>query len=107
PLAQVGELDPFAASLRDLIAREDLRLERSDQAAERLLGREDAQLPRLAGAAFPRAKTKGVACPEEHLTDREHPPAVTAELELDRLLLARGEVDRPRCLPVDAQLGRE
>ncbi len=96
PLAQVGELDPLAAGARDLVAGEDLRLERGDERAKRLLAREDAQRLRLARIALPRAKAEHVAGAEEHPPDREHPPALAAQLQLDRLLLARTQADRPR-----------
>src|SRR4029077_16078367 len=104
PLPKVGELDAFATGPRDLVAGEDLRLERRDERYERLLAREDAQRARLAGAALPRPEAEHVAGAEEQRADRERSPPVAEKLQLDRAFLTRAQVDRPRCTSLDAQL---
>ena len=107
PLAQVRELDPLAASPRDLVPDENLRLERRHQRAERLLGRVDAQPLRLAGPPLPRADAEQVAGAEQHRPDRVRTPALAMQLQLDRLLLARAQVERPCGRALRLQLGRQ
>ena len=89
PLAKIGELDPLAARPRDLVAGEDLGLERRDERAERLLARVGEQRLRLARLALPRAEAEHVAGADEHRPDRERAPAVAPQLQLDDLLLVR------------------
>ena len=85
PLAEVGELDPLAAGPRDLVAGEDLRLERRDERAERLLARVDAERaaarprrPPTSGGRARRGRGRAAARPERA-------PALAAQLQLDRL----------------------
>src|SRR5207253_5222200 len=95
PLAEIGELDALAAHPRDLVPREHLRLERRHQRMQRLLARIDAQPLRLARFALPRAEAEQVAGPDEQRPDRERPPALAPQLQLDGPLLPGTKEEGP------------
>src|SRR5262249_36649934 len=94
PRAEVRELDPLAPGARHLVAGEDLRFERRHEGAERLLARIDAQPLRFSQAGLPRPESEDVAGPDEQGPDRRRTPPSAAELQLDRSLLVRTQVDR-------------
>ena len=74
---------------------------------ERLLGRIDAQPLNFAGLALPRADAEDVAGADDQRPDGKRAPAVAAQLQLDRLLLAGAKVERPRRRSLHAHLRRE
>src|SRR2546422_2326085 len=71
PLSDVGELDSVAARARDLIADEDLRLERREHRAQRLDRRIDPQRLPHPYLGLPGVEAEAVASADEHRPECE------------------------------------
>src|SRR6185503_16680670 len=67
--AEVGELDPLAFHSRDLVSREDLRLERADEVPERLGPWVDLQRPGELQLLLVDEKAERIARPDRNLSD--------------------------------------
>src|SRR5581483_8343665 len=84
---------PRAVALcaRDLVPDEHLRLERRQQRVQRLDARVDAQRLASADAPFPGVEAEAVVRADERRAEDERPPADTAERQLERARVGRGE----------------
>ena len=93
---QVGELHPLALLPRDLVARVELRRDGSDDPAQRLGERVDAQPLLPVDAGLPDRQAEPVAGAEADVADLVVAPAGAAELQLERALVLPAEPERLR-----------
>ena len=93
---QVGELHPLALLPRDLVARVELRRDGSDDPAQRLGERVDAQALLPVDAGLPDRQAEPVAGAEPDVPDLVVAPAGAAELQLERAFVLPAEPERLR-----------
>src|SRR6478609_1334322 len=103
PVTDVGELDSVAARARELVADEDLGVERLEEGAQRLDARVHAQRLSPADSGLPRVEAEPVGCTYEDWAEHECAPALASHVELECARLARLERDGTRIAPFRAK----